>query len=332
VKINIDEIVRKLLLLGIPILPTACDNFGSSCPGPAPPPHEEVASIARPTGADGGTPWVTEASFRRCVDEGVCLELCREHFRLSNVQSCTRVPDDAGATNPDAVVVRAQVITICEGRRPEGYGPAGLPATGCELGLWLAQAAHTEALSVPAFARLARELKAHGAPRALVDDARRSAREERRHTRMMTALARRHGVRVARPSAPLPGHVRTLEAIATENAVEGCVRETVGALVARWQAGWARDARIRAAMTVIARDEARHAELAWQVDAWATSRLPGASRQGLAAARAQAFSTLQTEIQQSRPGALLRHAAGVPSASDTLRLARALQTMPATLA
>jgi hypothetical protein len=47
-------------------------------------------------------------------------------------------------------------------------------------------------------------------------------------------LARRHGV------APLPIKVgafpaRSLEDLAVENATEGCVRETYGALLALWQ-------------------------------------------------------------------------------------------------
>ena len=53
--------------------------------------------------------------------------------------------------------------------------------------------------------------------------------------------------------------MRELEAIAIENAVEGCVRESFGALLATWQAKTAGDARVRAAMKRIARDETRHA-------------------------------------------------------------------------
>jgi hypothetical protein len=327
--ISLEEIVRKMLLLGIPIVPVGCFEQWSSCPDQPPPAHEQIVEVLRPGVVDGGTPGVTEASFRRCADDDDCLALCKEHFRFFDVKSCVRVPDDAGADGGPqraSVFVRAQVVTICEGRRPEGYVAAAGVAAPCELGAWLAEAAHVEALSVPAFERLGRELRAHGAPAALVQGAARSAREERRHTRMMAALARRHGVRVARPTGRLPGHVRALEALATENAVEGCVRETLGALVARWQAGWASDGRIRAAMTVIARDEAKHAELAWQIDAWASARLAPDARARVAAARANAFALLEGEIQRSAPGPALTAAAGMPSAADTARLARALQS------
>jgi len=66
--------------------------------------------------------------------------------------------------------------------------------------------------------------------------------------------------------------------MATENAVEGCVHETFGAAVALAQSIQARDRRVRAAMSRIAADEARHAELAWQVARWAESRLAPAAR------------------------------------------------------
>ncbi len=63
----------------------------------------------------------------------------------------------------------------------------------------------------------------------------RAARDEVRHTLAMVRLAARSGARVTRrviASRP----VRSLEAMATENAVEGCVPETYGAATAMLQA------------------------------------------------------------------------------------------------
>ncbi|GEM_PF-3981000 len=69
---------------------------------------------------------------------------------------------------------------------------------------------------------------------------------------------------------------RSRLAVASENAVEGCVRETWAARVGRHQARFAKIASMRAAMAEIAADEARHAALAWDLDTWARSHL-GAS-------------------------------------------------------
>ncbi len=54
-----------------------------------------------------------------------------------------------------------------------------------------------------------------------------------------------------------------------ENAVEGCVRETYGAVRGLVEAQTSRDRGIRHARKSIAADECRHAELAWAVHAWA---------------------------------------------------------------
>jgi hypothetical protein len=62
--------------------------------------------------------------------------------------------------------------------------------------------------------------------------------------------------------APAPP-ARSLEELAVENAVEGCVRETYGALTAIWQARTAKDPSVAAAVRRIARDETRHAALSW---------------------------------------------------------------------
>src|SRR5207244_884717 len=118
------------------------------------------------------------------------------------------------------------------GRRPAGLvAPSRSGRGGDEVGAYWARAAHLEAASVHAFRTLAADLHAYGAPRRLVEAASRAAGDEVRHARACATLARRHG------SSPVPVVVRSppsrsLVEIAEENAVEGCVRETWGALVA----------------------------------------------------------------------------------------------------
>lgn len=196
------------------------------------------------------------------------------------------------------------------GRRPSGLAQARLPASGSALGRYLASATHLEAASVHAFERLAAELDTYGAPGGLVHAARRSARDEVRHARVMARIARRFGgepprVRIA------PARARNLEALALENAVEGCVRETFGALVASWQARNAQDAELRHEMTRIAFDETRHAALAWAIARAIETRLDDRAKRRVARARGRAVATLREEVAARMPGEVAC-AAGLP--------------------
>jgi hypothetical protein len=178
----------------------------------------------------------------------------------------------------------------CTGRRPSGLRPSELSG-GAELGSYFAEMARLEAASVFAFRELRVELRAHGAPRALVRAAQRAARDEVRHARATRALARRYGGDVRSPH--VEGRpVRSLEAIALDNAVEGCVRETFGALVAHHQARAAQDPVVAATMARIARDETRHAALAHDIDAWVKRRLGPLARRRVDAAKRDGYRAL----------------------------------------
>jgi hypothetical protein len=160
---------------------------------------------------------------------------------------------------------------------------------------WLARAAFLEAASVDAFHVLARDLGRLGAPASLRRAARRAAADEVRHARAMRGLALRLGARPGRPVA-LPVRPRSLVAVATENAIEGCVSETFGVVLATWQARHARDGAVRRAMRSIARDELRHAELAWTIATWADGKLTRAERLRVHAARDGAVSDLERSL------------------------------------
>ena len=203
------------------------------------------------------------------------------------------------------------------GRRPDGL-VATRSRFDLDLGSFFAEVAHLEAASVTAFARLARELSAHGAPARLVRLASRAAKDEIRHARTMTRLARRFG---GEPRAPriAKARRRSLEAIARENAVEGCVRETFGALLATWQARAAADPGVRAAMRGIARDETAHAELSWSLAHWIEPRLSRAARARVEAARRAAIRELEQEVSRGVAVAIHR-AAGMPTPADARTL------------
>ena len=79
--------------------------------------------------------------------------------------------------------------------------------------------------------------------------------------------------------------------------------ETFGALVTGWQARTANDAEVRRALGPISRDELRHAELAWAVDAWAAGRLTAPAREHLRQLRRQELRLLEQEVASQSPRA-----------------------------
>jgi len=140
----------------------------------------------------------------------------------------------------------------------------------------LAHQAYYEAASVVAFERLVVALERAGAPRALIARACAAANDEARHAALFSELAQRHGVAPivldARPATP------SLFELALENATEGCVRETFGAIVTLHQAQHAESEEVRAAFAAIADDEAEHAALSWELKTWFDTQLTPAER------------------------------------------------------
>lgn len=297
---------RLLLLAPVTTVGAGCWSSTSGCEGGSVVPQTFRIEDLRL--ADGGTP----------SSSASCEELCA---LVNGAAPCELVRSD-GSTTPDRVT--CQVEFLCEGRRPEGLRSDGVVAGRVPLlGALFARMAHLEAASVPAFERLAKELAAHGAPERLVRAARRSAAEEVRHARRMESLAVRHGASLpcvdVAPFAP-----RSLEALALENAVEGCVRETFGALLAGWQARSAEDADVREALGAIAPDELRHAELSWAIHAWALGRLSPEARARVESAREEAWRALERDAEGSALPEDVARRAGLPSPELARRLAREL--------
>ena len=202
--------------------------------------------------------------------------------------------------------------TPCLGRRPDGLvettefeGPDAIARA-------LAEMAYLEAASIIAFVTLAADLESLGAPASLVTAARRSAADEVRHARSVGALAVRAGGRIPTPVTAPPAR-RSLEQIALENAVEGCVRETFGAAIAAVHAANSADLGIGRLLARIARDEPRHALLAWRVAEWLEPQLDSGARRRVRDARAAAVAELRASAA-IEPDRRLREALGLPTA------------------
>jgi hypothetical protein len=147
-----------------------------------------------------------------------------------------------------------------------------------------------EHASVASFARFALALLASGAPAALVRGAHRAALDEVAHARLCFGLASAYEGEVVMPGTfPVGGgghqarHVpmdaglsnasrlSCLSWLAVSTLEEGCIGETVAAVVAAEQLARATDPAVRAVLARIAVEESRHAELAWSTVAWAVS-------------------------------------------------------------
>jgi hypothetical protein len=270
----------------------------ASCTHAGPPPSLPLCSSAwPPCDYDGGA-----------LSDPECEAICPHDSGMTGI-GCY------ATTSPDGVSVIACTCSHM-GRRTEGLDTP--PPSGATPGQFLARCAWLEAASVHAFRHLADELSAHGAPRELVAKARAAAREEVRHAAMMSRLARRFGCESIRPEPP-GVRIRDLAAIAAENAVEGCVREAYGALVAMWMAGNTADDDVRRVHRSIAREESGHAALAWEIAAWLEPLLDANTRSTVDRARRTALAELRAELEQE-PSRSIQERLGVPSSRDARRL------------
>lgn len=208
------------------------------------------------------------------------------------------------------------------GRRPQGFRP-GACEEAPTVGQFFASMAELEHASIRSFRILRRDLVSLGAPRRLLRAASRAARDEVRHTRTTAALARRYGAR-ARPAVVTNVAPRSIWDVALENEIEGCVRETYGALVAMWSGENARDPVVRAAMKRIARDEARHAALSGQISAWLRPRLNRDAHDALRVARARAVDALLREVEHAAPADVVAQA-GLPTSAQARALLEGLR-------
>jgi hypothetical protein len=232
------------------------------------------------------------------------------------------------SANPETISCTYDVPIInnsCHipGSRPAGLCPPSGPVANSLTGQLLADLAHLEAASVHAFALLARELQEHGARSRFRAKIRRAARDEIRHAAMMNVLAEHAGAHVA-PVCVRHGGRRTLEAIALENAIEGCVGETYGAAVAHIQARRATDPRVRVAMKRIAADETRHAELSFELARWFDKNMDAAGCRRVRNARSRAAQALVRSVRRANYGAAAA-ALGLPTVHQSLALINALR-------
>lgn len=329
-----NEVRRLRALFAIALATVGCDgdsegttinnDCSQACACYKPPPPEVVRKPYEPrcaeTGGDAASMSDADASDAADVGDAAEVAACEEYLDCGGIcgqssmgfgsAQCRLVTGETGKTEVECTYMSPPC-----GRATEGQAHVAAPH---DLVSWLSAAASLEAASVAAFERLERELITYDAPRVLIREASRAARDEVRHARVMASLARRHGGVTERPKRASMRR-RSFERFALENAIEGCVRETYGALLATYQARFASDRKLRASFARIAADETRHAALAHAIDRWATTKLSERARLRIARARREAVTALDRELS-SDPTAAMRATLGLPDA----RAARAM--------
>lgn len=187
--------------------------------------------------------------------------------------ACCGRPMVVGGEARAAAMVEASSWSVA----PEGE-VAGLDApTRAALARHWRDDGRMEHASVASFARFTLELMAMGAPPSLLAEAQQAALDEVAHARSCLALASRLD-----GSSEGPGPLDVggaLDGLCAEKTlrdaiVEGCVGETIAALVAQAQLRGATEPEALSALTRIAADEERHAGLAWRFVAWALREHP----------------------------------------------------------
>lgn len=261
-------------------------------------------------------------------DESQCESLCRlvmqeiesetsfEHhiFYRCELDDTASVPrlhmeyDDGSSCGRRAMVDAARPV------RENQHGDAS----------YFVRAALLEAEAVQAFHEMAGHLLGFGAPDSLVQRCRKAAQEELGHALSIGRIAReisgdptvlptlRSGDQIWRDARlGVAVHAPTLFDFAEHNAVEGCVRESLGAAVALWQSLHTSDPELRRTLAFIAEEEVAHAELSWEIDSWCRSQLSEDEARALDASKRRAGADLwhRLSANDNESGAL----AGLPN-------------------
>ncbi len=204
-----------------------------------------------------------------------CDQACASGLCPSQAKTCTV---NAGSTTVTCSPLSPAPFCPIPGRPVPEWHHA--PEACNSAPAFFAQMALAEAESVAEFERLTTELELHGAPAALISRARAAAEEERRHAVVTAGLA--HALPPVVPAPP--AKLRSLAQLAEANLLEGCINETMSAVLVASQAANAPCSETRTLLASIADEELSHAEFSWELHAWLISRLDAAERRALAAA------------------------------------------------
>lgn len=166
-----------------------------------------------------------------------------------------------------------------------------------------------EHASIAAFARFALQLLSVGAPADLLERTHAALADETRHAKLAYGLGSRYaGYDMGPAPLAMDGALdeHDLRSMVVNTVLEGCIGETVAAAEAAWGGEHAHDPVLRGALSEIAADEARHAELAFAFVHWAVQSDPHLAPVVLRTVR-QALAALEPATSGPADAWLARH-------------------------
>ncbi len=246
-------------------------------------------------------PWCTEGKCEAWRD-GPCAETCAAFLGRAKdeILSCTQPsPERAGSATwtlrcSATTETCTKAVPMPHGR-PQLHHVARGAASGDEVGRFFAAQAEAEESSVFAFEELAAFLTAREGGGALARACERAAREEERHRRALTRLARRRGATPSR-AIPAPSRWSSPAELALENAAVGRVDELWSAAITAYAAAAATDLEVRRRLAAIAEEEAGHAALAEDLEAFLTPTLTTEEGAAVRDVRRRAVAVLATRV------------------------------------
>ena len=176
--------------------------------------------------------------------------------------------------------------------------------------VWLAEALEHHA-AVGRYARLSLQMLALGAPPDLLMAAQHAAGDKVRHAQSCLGLASAYAGRPLGPGplpAPAAEDTPQLQHAVIAAIADGCVAETLRAMNAESALARCQDPAVRSVLATLAREQRRHAGLAWRFVRWAFSQDDGAMAPEAARNAFQlAANQHRIEAQRHEPDWLIDH-------------------------
>ena len=302
IAVNIHSlIITSLALIGCKN--TEADNIiptGGGCGF-----NEYPFSIDEPISAYKIQQWLNSDAIQT-LDDITCEMLCEQYVYITSLETCSFNYDienlsaaiESLPTDTEVGTIQCSGTTqdICDGRRPLGYIDQNKHIT--TLGGFFAQTAQLEAASIISFVELAQLLTRWNAPKELIHRCLQAADDEYRHTRMFLALAQQFNEEP--PPIVREKTSQDLFHVALNNAVEGCVFETWSALKAHHQAMRCKNPTLKKIYAMVAADETRHGQLAWDMHSWFMTQLSSKNQERIAIAHREALEYLQNMAKTDR--------------------------------